>query len=148
MRRQKTEEAAALSLRIEKEIARFNSRELRSLDSAGGTKKLWVAVRRIAGGEERKDELHINAEDLNSYYAAISTDPKYQQPTRRLTARPDVQLLGESVILGILGHLRPTAAGLDLIPACGTSVFWLQLAQDGLRDSTAFPCAVDRKSVV
>ena len=40
MRRQKTEEAAALSLRIGREIARFNSRELRSLDSAGGTKKV------------------------------------------------------------------------------------------------------------
>jgi len=117
MRRQKTEEAAALSLRIEKEIARFNSRELCSLDTAGGTKKLWAAVRRIAGGEERKDELHINAEDLNSHYAAISMDPTYQQPTRRLTARPDVQLLEESVIFGILDHLRPTAAGLDLIPA-------------------------------
>src|SRR6218665_2921838 len=141
MRRQKTEEAAALSLRIEKEIARFNSRELCSLDTAGGTKKLWAAVRRIAGGEERKDELHINAEDLNSHYAAISMDPTYQQPTKRLTARPDVQLLGESVIFGILDHLCPTAAGLDLIRALYLE-FWLQFAQDGLQDCTAFPCAV------
>ena len=91
MRLQKTEEAAALSLRIGKEIARFISRVLRLLDTAGSTKTLWAAVGRIAGGEERKDELHINAEDLNSHYAAISTDPTYQQPTRRLTARPDVQ---------------------------------------------------------
>jgi len=101
MRRQKIEEADALSLRIGKEIAKFNSRELCSLNTEGGTKKLWVAVRRIAGGEERKDELNINAEDLNSHYAAISTDPMYQQPTRKLTACSDIQLLGEPVIFGI-----------------------------------------------
>src|SRR6218665_252450 len=53
----------------------------------------------------------------NTHYAVISTDPTYQQPTRRLTARPDVQLPSEPIIFGILNHLHPMAAGLDLIPA-------------------------------
>jgi len=92
---------------------KFLLREHCSLDTAGGTKKLWAAVRRIAGGREKKDEPNITAENLNTYCAPSQRT----QRTRRLTARPDVQLLIEPIIFGILDHLRPTAAGLDLIPA-------------------------------
>ena len=83
MHHQKIEEAAALSLRIGREIARFNNRELRSLDTGN---KLWAAVRRITGGGEKTDELNITAEDLNTHYAAISS-----QRSQRTSNRPGVR---------------------------------------------------------
>jgi len=117
MRQQKTDQAAALTLKIGREITRFNSRELRKLD-ASGTKNLWAAVNKLTGERgEKRDEPNISAEDLNTHFAQTSTDPLYQQPSLKTTARPNQPIFSEQQIFGILDHLRPTAEGLDLVPA-------------------------------
>lgn len=58
---------------------------------AGGTKQLWMAVKGIAGGEEKKNEPSFSVEGPNTDYADISTDPTYQQLAWKLTAHLNAQ---------------------------------------------------------
>src|SRR6218665_1161390 len=50
-------------------MARFNSREMRRLDRATGTKQLWQCVKNLTKpGESVEQWGNITAAELNSYY--------------------------------------------------------------------------------
>jgi len=70
---------------------------------------------------------------LNSHYANVSTDFNYTPPSLKLTAVSDDQdYISEWSVFKALDTLRPTAAGLDQIPAwflrLGAAVFCKPLA--------------------
>ena len=54
---------------------------------------------------------------LNDHYAAISKDHGYFELRGKLTAHDSSCLLSEMKVFNILDRLRPTAMGLDAIPA-------------------------------
>ena len=62
----------------------------------------------------------ITAKSLNRHYASISTDRSYEEPFQKQTVpvHPDQQQrITEHTVFRILDKLRPTATGLDNIPA-------------------------------
>ena len=60
----------------------------------------------------------ISAQTLNDHYATISTDHSYIEPRAKLTAAHDSSsLFSELEVFLKLDSLRPTATGLDAIPA-------------------------------
>ena len=75
----------------------------------------------------------LTAEVLNNHYANISTDCDYRAPKSKLTAVGQTSFITEIDIFRILDTLRPTATGLDGIPAwflrVGAPVFAAPLAQ-------------------
>src|SRR6218665_3603068 len=117
LRRGRSSEAAALTLNIGRLIERFDSRELPKINKAKGTKELWAAVNAITG-ERGPNEYNVglSAEDLNTYFAATSTDNQYENPPLKMTVNPNHEFFNEQLIL-ILDHLKPTAEGLDHLPA-------------------------------
>jgi len=99
-------------------IERFNSRELRKIDKANGTKDLWAAVNRLTGARGLSgNHAGHSAEDLNSHFAATSTNHHYVQPPLKMTVFSNHQFFNEQLIFDIRDHLRPTAEGLDQLPA-------------------------------
>ena len=46
-----------------------------------------------------------------------SVDNEYRQPARKMTAPDQWEFVSEARVFHLLDHLRPTAAGLDNIPA-------------------------------
>src|SRR6218665_150402 len=91
---------------------------LRRIDKAKGTKELWTAIDNLTGAQGSEGIRHnITAEDLNSRFAATSTDPQYLPPPLKQTAAPALHAINEQQLFGILDRLRPTAEGSDLIPA-------------------------------
>jgi hypothetical protein len=84
---------------------------------------MWRAVNRITG-QRRRDEssaVGITAHSLNQHYADVSTDLEYRTPLHKQTASSDedqlLTYIEEWQIFRILDQLRPTAAGLDQLPA-------------------------------
>src|SRR6218665_1716046 len=138
MRWNRVEAVAALTSRIGRLIDKQNSRSLSRINRAAGTKQPWSAVRNLNDKQDTADsELPFTAEELNDFFAASSmdseyqqlvrkttalfsassTDSEYQQPVRKTTAMPNAQVCCEADIFYILDCLRPTAEGLDNIPA-------------------------------
>src|SRR6218665_3231615 len=58
----------------------------------------------------------INADDLNTYYASISTDNSYQPPTLKAMVNPKSLIVPETQVFHLLDHLQPTAEGADQLP--------------------------------
>jgi len=80
-------------------------------------------------GRPRVEECSVNAltaQTLNDHYAAISTDPKHTATT----ATPSIS---DVKVFHMLDRLRPTATGLDCIPAwflcLGAPVFAAPIAE-------------------
>src|SRR6218665_3209204 len=118
LRGSRIEAAAALTSRIGCLINKQTSRLLSRINRAAGTKQLWSAVRNLTDKRGNADnEATVTAEDLNGFFAAASTDSEYVQPIRKTTAMPNAQVCCEADIFYILDRLRPTAEGLDNIPA-------------------------------
>src|SRR6218665_142552 len=118
MRQERTEEASAIAIKVGRAVARFSSRELRRLDNSVGTKKLWECVHNLTNPrEESEHRVNFNAEELNNHYASISTDPAYQEVRRKLTANPQLETFSKMNIFTALDRLRPTAEGIDRLPA-------------------------------
>ena len=59
----------------------------------------------------------INAEILNKYYADISHDNNYVKPPYKHTTSSRMAPFSEYEIFNILDKLKPTASGLDQLPA-------------------------------
>jgi len=57
------------------------------------------------------------AQIFNDHYAAISTDTDYRAPRLKLTAPNDLNYITEMFVFRMLDTLRPTATGIDQIPA-------------------------------
>ena len=118
MRSNRVEEASAVAERIGKAIVKANRKELNDLDPRHGTQNLWHRVNKLIHKPRGQDQTsQVSAEDLNTHYAAISTDPAYVAPPLRHTAQTDTPILAEMSVFNMLDHLRPTAEGNDRMPA-------------------------------
>ena len=84
---------------------------------------------------ESHDVDGITAQVLNDHYAAVSTDHNYQATSRKVTVpNQDAHTtVTEIEVFRILHHLRPTATGLDGIPAwflrLGAAIFAAPIAK-------------------
>src|SRR6218665_3000020 len=74
-----------------------------------------MTSRSFKGASEHR--VNFSAEELNNHYASISTDPAYQEVRRKLTANPQLETFSEMQIFTALDRLRPTAEGIDRLPA-------------------------------
>ena len=77
-------------------------------------------MRQLTGRERHNVDVDgVDAHNLNAHYANISTDLHYTAPLRKLTAThlDYSESVTEWRIFNILDSLRPTATGLDQLPA-------------------------------
>ena len=120
--------------RIWKDIKQRNKVRPNQVDGKSGIKTLWTAVRQLVGRKQDTNKVEsITAESLNSHYASISTDKDYLSPPKKhTTSTADFVYFTESKVFRILDTLKPTATGLDWLPACylriGAPVFYKPLA--------------------
>ena len=80
---------------------------------------MWAAVRQLTGRQQEAAIVDgISAESLNNHYVAISTDNAYAIPCRKETSTcMQSEYVSEWKIFKMLDSLRPTATGLDGLPA-------------------------------
>ena len=123
MRAGKIEQAAALAVKIGDAIKNYNTAELSRVDVLTDSRNMWAKVRQLTGRCKSTADVSLNstvtADTLNRHYAAISTDASYIAPKAKLTAntRYDSEHVTEWRVFKMLESLRPTATGLDDIPA-------------------------------
>ena len=120
MRKSRVEEASALAKRIGKTIENRNKTRLRTTDGEKlEAKDVWAAVRQLTGRTRETPVADgISAETLNNHYSFISTDPDYTAPRRKLSAKlAEDEYFSEWQVFRMLDRLRPTATGLDSLPA-------------------------------
>ena len=130
MRAGRLAEADALAARVRKSITRQSSKWLHHIDTKTSAKDAWAKVREVIRGASRCSDRQIDgitAQVLNDHYAAISTDNDYRAPAVKSTVYDCSCFITETSLFRILDTLRPTAAGLDAIPAwflrLGAAVF-------------------------
>ena len=87
-------------------------------------------------GKQNRDGDHVDgltAQAFNAHYAAISTDSGYRAPRLKLTVSDELCNITEMDVFRMLDTLRPTATGLDQIPAwflrLGAPIFAAPLAR-------------------
>jgi len=82
-------------------------------------KDMWAAVRQLTGRQQRAGVVdRVSADSLNSHYAEMSTDDNYAVPLSKQSAREHVvEHVTEWCVFQALDNLRPTATGLDQLPA-------------------------------
>jgi hypothetical protein len=119
MRAGRVEEAGALAERIGKDMARHSKSQFNKIDSKVNAKDMWAAVRKLTSRQHEPSEVEgVTAESLNDHYAAISADYSYTSPHRKDPANyVETEYISEWQVFQILDHLRPTATGLDGLPA-------------------------------
>lgn len=133
------QEAEALTLRIGKEIAKYNSASLSDVQSnEGGSKEMWSKVRQLT--DKRPGVhigAHITAESLNVHYATISTDDKFVVPAVKSTVNCCKTLLNEYSVFRALDTLKATSEGPDGLP------FWfLKLCSNFIALPFAYLCNI------
>jgi len=136
MRAGRIEEAGALARRVRDVITRQNSSWLRNINTRKNARDAWAKVREIIGKKAIHDAPGadgITAQVLNNHYAAVSTDRSYQESVQKQTASSQCHCITEIEVFHILDRLRPTATGLDDIPAwflrLGAPIFAAPIAQ-------------------
>ena len=135
MRAGRVEEAGALAVRIGKDMTQHGKTRLCKIGGKVDAKEMWAAVRQLTGRQQRAGPIDgITAESLNNHYAAISTDLNYSSPIRKTAATPrNAQYITEFQVFKILDKLRPTAMGLDMLPAwflrLGAPAFYKPIAK-------------------
>lgn len=120
MRRGRTEEASALAHRVSLEITRRTKNRLSLLRENVDSRDIWSAVRQLTGKNKQHENRveGISAQSLNDHYCKISTDTSYSEPARKSTANNmDIEWITEEQVFHMLDTLRPTATGLDNLPA-------------------------------
>ena len=144
MRAGRTEEADTLSRRVRDAITRQNRAWLRRVNTRQNVYDAWEKVREVTGRNAKRtvDVVEgITAQVLNDHYAAISHDRKYQVSSKKLTALGQNLHITEEEVFHILDHLKPTATGLDGIPAwflrLGAAIFAAPLADLFNRSTSA-----------
>ena len=118
MRAGRVEEAGALARQIGRGITRRSKRQLCKLRKSD-TKELWTAVRQLTRrAHQPAADPSITAAALNQHYARVSSD--YERPPLKdgIAARPGrMCYVNDYQVFKILDTLRPTATGLDGLPA-------------------------------
>jgi len=122
MRAGRTDEADALSGRIRAVITGSSSKWLRKVDTSKSPKYCVDETPRSLTWHRKKLQQTSRRPTaqlvMNDYYAAISTDSEYHAPDSKHTARERADnFITEMEVFRILDTLRPTATGLDAIPA-------------------------------
>jgi len=111
--------AASLAVKINKLIAQERSRSLARLDSAG-PKKLWDAVRKNSGSNNRCGHHPLLAAPnaVNDFFANISYDSSYKRlPCTQMIKSIDCDVSVEPHELERhLKRMKPTSAGPDSLP--------------------------------
>ena len=138
MRAGRTEEASSIprASAFRNTITRSSTRWLRQINTRKSAKDAWAKVREVIKGKANRvgeQDERLTAQTLNTHYATISTDNDYSAPRLKLTAHEDLRRITEYDVFRMLDTLRPTATGLDLIPAwclrLGAAVFAAPLAR-------------------
>lgn len=136
MHKGRVEEASALSERVRTLITRRSSKWLRNVDIRKNPKEVWNKVSEVLHGTRRKNSVQVDgitAQVLNEHYASISTDAGYQAPCSKQTVSNNQHQLTEWHMFRMLDKLKPTATGLDGIPAwflrLGAPIFAAPLAE-------------------
>ena len=118
MRRNRKELAAAITSRVGHLIQKQNTRSLNRVNKAGGTGELWKSVNKLTGKQRTSDaDLPVTVEEMNCFYATASTDTEYLPPILKATTSPNACIFSEPELFFILDGLKPTAEGLDRLPA-------------------------------
>ncbi|HSN24566.1 MAG TPA: reverse transcriptase family protein, partial [Methylomicrobium sp.] len=123
MRSNRVEEASALAVKIGEAIRKHNSAELSRVDILSDPRSMWAKVRQLTGRSKSANvtshNTAITADVLNDHYAAISTDANYTAPSIKSTVNTEQALthITDWRMFKVLDTLRPTAMGLDNIPA-------------------------------
>ena len=123
MRSGHVEKAGALALKIGEAITKFNSAELSRVDVLSDSRSMWSKVRQLTGRSKSSSAASrnsaITADLLNRHYAAVSTDANYTAPSVKATANNSSAAthITNLRLFKVLDSLRPTATGLDNIPA-------------------------------
>jgi hypothetical protein len=135
MRAGRIEKAGAIARRVGKEITKHNRTRLQKYNGQVDAKDMWAAVRQLTGRQQQSAiPDNIDADRLNRHYANISTDRAYVQPPVKLTVMEDwtSDWVTEQRMFRLLDSLKPTATGLDGLPAwflrLGAPVFCRTLA--------------------
>jgi len=91
------------------------------VDTRKCAQKAWTRVREVLGTGAKYDQTvpagNLTAQSINDHYASISVDNVYLQPARKMTVPDQWEFVSEDRVFHLLDNLRPTAAGLDNIPA-------------------------------
>ena len=119
MRQGHKEKAEALTRRIGILIAKRNSTMIKSKGGKVTSRDMWAAVRKLSNRATPSDQsvAGIDAGSLNEHYAGISHDANYVAPPRKATANAKDELVTEFQVFQLLDKLKPTATGLDELPA-------------------------------
>ena len=115
----RVEEAEALAARIGKEIIRFNSAMFRKADAKIDAAEMWGKVNQLAC-RSKSNALtpgDVTAASLNEHYATISTDANYSVPLIKQTVHNQTIFVSEQQVFRMFDKLKPTASGIDEIPA-------------------------------
>jgi len=128
------EEADVLTKLIGGEIKKCNKVCLNHIEGKTDVQALWTAAKQLVTRKQETNKLNgIMAESLNSHYAAVSTDKEYLSPPRKhTTTAAKFFYLSDWQVFRIMDTLKPTAKGLDGLPAwflrTGAPVFCNPLA--------------------
>jgi len=116
----RVEEAAFIARRVRGIITRHNSVRLNKYDTRRNVHETWSKVNEVTRGRRRVDvgaDSVLTADALNRDYATISTDPAYVPAKRKLTVPGSDDYFTEYDVFHMLDRLKPTATGLDGMPA-------------------------------
>ena len=121
MRSGNVDKAAALAKKVGRAIQNYNTAELSKVDVLSDTSSMWAKVRQLTGRDKSSDmcTAAVTADELNDHYAAISTDAQYTAPAVIQTVNDRLASVHttEWRMFTILDKLKPTATGLDELPA-------------------------------
>ena len=117
MRSGKIEKAEAITQRVSQCVISRCQSACSNLQR--GSKQMWDKVREIRGKQaSNRKSLSVNISDLNRHYASISTDPNYTSPNiKHSVIHNDEIHFSEYEVFTMLDKIKPTATGLDKLPA-------------------------------
>ena len=84
-----------------------------------GSKELWRNVRKVTGKEKRGHGIcseETTVDQLNQYFASLSTDLQYKPPLLKSSVSNQLQLFTKYSVFRILNTLKSTTRGLDGLP--------------------------------
>jgi len=97
---------------------KYNRTELTTGDGQNSLHDLWKRVSRKTGQIRQLIACTgVTASDLNQHYAGISTENQYTTPPMKATVASPSFIITEMRVFHLLDHLRPTAEGIDKLPA-------------------------------
>ena len=134
MHKGKTCAADSITAQINRQIVAHNASRFSSVKRGSTSKELWQTVRELTGKNKQADKQYpVDADTLNSHYAAISTDSQYMPPLPKLTVNKFTEFFTEQRVFQLLDTVGQTAQGLDIIPS-----WFLRIATPCISAPTAY----------